>query len=266
MARWKTTARWTIVVPIKPLPAAKTRLRGAVPAFAHPDLVLAMAQDTVAAALACRAVDRVLVVCDDQRVAAAMAELGAGCVPDVPAAGLNAAISYGEAQVDGDVAALTADLPALRPEELQEALDEGGRSFVPDVQGTGTVLLIGRPLDPHFGVGSAEAHERSGARRLDKNWSGLRRDIDTPADLRQSRQLGLGRHTEGAVRAVQGTVATFDPGTRAGTVLLDDGREVEFPATAFAASGLRLLRLGQRVRLDRDDSGEIVKITLPTMP
>ncbi len=65
---------------------------------------------------------------------------------------------------------------------------------------------------------------------------------------------------------MQGTVATFDPSTRAGTVLLDDGREVAFPATAFAASGLRLLRLGQRVRLDRGDDGAVVKITLPTLP
>ena len=65
---------------------------------------------------------------------------------------------------------------------------------------------------------------------------------------------------------MQGTVATFDPGTRDGTILLDDGREVAFPAAAFAASGLRLLRLGQRVRLDRDGSGAIVKITLPTLP
>ena len=259
-------ARWTIIVPIKPLPAAKTRLRGAVPDLAHPDLVLAMAQDTVAAALAGRLVSGVLVVCDDERVAAAMAALGARCVPDLPASGLNKAILYGEQHVTGEAAALTADLPALRPEELDEALSEGGRSFVPDAEGTGTVLLIGRPLNPHFGVGSAEAHERTGARRLDKSWPGLRRDIDTQADLAQGRAIGLGRHTERVVRALQGTVATFDPSTREGTVLLDDGREVAFPATAFAASGLRLLRLGQRVRLDRDDAGDIVKITLPTLP
>jgi 2-phospho-L-lactate/phosphoenolpyruvate guanylyltransferase len=262
--------RWTIIVPIKPLPAAKTRLRGAVPDLAHPDLVLAMAQDTVAAALACRLVSGVLVVCDDERVAAAMAALGARCVPDVPSLGLNAAIRYGQRCSSGEVAALTADLPALRPEELEEALAEGGRSFVPDAEGTGTVLLIGRPLDPHFGAGSAEAHERSGARRLDKSWPGLRRDIDTPADLARGRDIGLGRHTAGidgrAVSALQGTVATFDPGTREGTVLLDDGREVAFPAAAFAASGLRLLRLGQRVRLDHGDDGAVVKITLPTLP
>ena len=65
--------------------------------------------------------------------------------------------------------------------------------------------------------------------------------------------------------AVQATVATFDAETRAGTVLLDDGSELAFPGDAFAASGLRLLRLGQRVRIDYDDAGKIIKITLPTM-
>jgi cold shock CspA family protein len=68
------------------------------------------------------------------------------------------------------------------------------------------------------------------------------------------------------VSAVQATVATFDAETRSGTVLLDDGSELAFPADAFAASGLRLLRLGQRVRIDHDDAGKIVKITFPTLP
>ena len=43
---------------------------------------------------------------------------------------------------------------------------------------------------------------------------------------------------------MQGTVATFDPDTRSGTLLLDDGTELAFGAPAFDASGLRLLRLG----------------------
>jgi cold shock CspA family protein len=63
---------------------------------------------------------------------------------------------------------------------------------------------------------------------------------------------------------MQGTVATYDPDTRSGTLLLDDGTEVAYPAEAFAVSGLRLLRLGQRVRIDRDDSGLVRRITLPT--
>jgi 2-phospho-L-lactate guanylyltransferase len=65
---------------------------------------------------------------------------------------------------------------------------------------------------------------------------------------------------------MQGTVATFDEHSGAGTVLLDDGAELAFPAEAFAASGLRLLRLGQRVRLDRAADGRITKVTLPTLP
>jgi 2-phospho-L-lactate guanylyltransferase len=63
---------------------------------------------------------------------------------------------------------------------------------------------------------------------------------------------------------MQGTVATYDPDTRSGTLLLDDGTEIAYPPEAFAASGLRLLRLGQRVRIDRDESGQVTRLTLPT--
>ncbi|HTJ32636.1 MAG TPA: hypothetical protein VL738_05350, partial [Dactylosporangium sp.] len=223
-----------------------------------------MARDTVAAALACRAVARVVVICDDPAVCAELTALGALCLPDAPAAGLNAALAYGaqaaqlpvapfharaiatdgEPGADGagsalgtgssagadeadvnrthrdqltaperadatgadaaprgaartpamhpgsaradaaradaaradavSVVALTADLPAMRPEDLESALvaaaRTGRRAFVPDLEGTGTVLLAapaGQSLTPHFGPGSAAAHLRSGAVRLD---------------------------------------------------------------------------------------------------
>lgn len=64
---------------------------------------------------------------------------------------------------------------------------------------------------------------------------------------------------------MQGTVSEFDPHTRSGALLLDDGRLVRFDAEAFDASGLRLLRLGQRVQLDYDQSGRLARVTLPTM-
>jgi 2-phospho-L-lactate guanylyltransferase len=63
----------------------------------------------------------------------------------------------------------------------------------------------------------------------------------------------------------QGTVATFDPASGAGSVLLDDGTPVQFPATAFAASGLRLLRIGQRVRLWYGREGTVTAVSLITM-
>lgn len=65
---------------------------------------------------------------------------------------------------------------------------------------------------------------------------------------------------------MQATVRTFDPRTRTGDVLLDDGRAMPFASGAFDASGLRLLRLGQRVRLRLDAEGRIEFLTIATMP
>ena len=65
---------------------------------------------------------------------------------------------------------------------------------------------------------------------------------------------------------MQGTVATYDPDTRSGTLLLDDGTEIGFDTAAFDAGGLRLLRLGQRLRIERDGEGQVERITLLTLP
>jgi 2-phospho-L-lactate guanylyltransferase len=98
------------------------------------------------------------------------------------------------------VAALSSDLPALRPEELAAALGAAGaapRCFVADAEGTGTTLLtaVGTPLDPRFGAGSAAAHRASGAVLLDGAWPGLATDVDTAAALRTALALGVGPAT-----------------------------------------------------------------------
>jgi hypothetical protein len=49
----------------------------------------------------------------------------------------------------------------------------------------------------------------------------------------------------------------------AGSVLLDDGTVVAFPADAPARGGFRLLRSGQRVALHLDADGRAVALTLP---
>jgi cold shock CspA family protein len=67
------------------------------------------------------------------------------------------------------------------------------------------------------------------------------------------------------VTCMQGTVRHFDPRTHAGDLLLDDGQALEFSAAAFGASGLRLLRLGQRVRIETDADGRVVRLTLATL-
>lgn len=64
---------------------------------------------------------------------------------------------------------------------------------------------------------------------------------------------------------MQGTVATFDPATGAASVLLDDGTPLDVPPAAFAASGLRRLRLGQRLRLETDAERRVVAVALVTI-
>ncbi|MFH0242227.1 hypothetical protein ACGRHY_07230 [Streptomyces sp. HK10] len=51
---------------------------------------------------------------------------------------------------------------------------------------------------------------------------------------------------------MQATAYTYDPATRSGSVLLDDGTPLPFDAEAFDAGGLRLLRPGQRVRIETE--------------
>jgi cold shock CspA family protein len=65
---------------------------------------------------------------------------------------------------------------------------------------------------------------------------------------------------------VQGTVREFDPASGSGSVFLDDGSVRPFGPEVFAASGLRLLRRGQRVTLRRSASGAITALALATLP
>ena len=46
----------------------------------------------------------------------------------------------------------------------------------------------------------------------------------------------------------QGTIRSFDPETRSGSLLDDELVEMPFGGRAMQASGLRELRIGQRVR------------------
>ncbi|SES15083.1 hypothetical protein SAMN04487983_10337 [Streptomyces sp. yr375] len=67
---------------------------------------------------------------------------------------------------------------------------------------------------------------------------------------------------------MQATAYTYDPDTRSGQVLLDDGTPLPFDAPAFDAGGLRLLRPGQRVRIEvaaAEDAADAPRITLVTL-
>jgi 2-phospho-L-lactate guanylyltransferase len=201
-----STDPWCIVVPVKRLPLAKTRL--AEVAGAHRvDLALAFALDTVTAALACDVVRAVVVVTDEPDAARALAGVGALVVADEPDAGLNPALVHGadvaaRAHPGCAVGALSADLPALRPDELRAALaaaPETAAAFVRDAEGSGTTTLLARrraDFVPAFGPGSAVAHLAGGAVELHGDaFPSLRLDVDTARDLEQAVAMGVGLHT-----------------------------------------------------------------------
>lgn len=196
---------WGLVVPVKRLTLAKSRL-GEYGDDVRQALALAFAVDVVSAGLACPLVHEVIVVTDDARAAGRLAEAGARIVPDAPDAGLNPALAHGAELLAGSLgaAAVSADLPALTPQDLATALAAvvaGARAFVADAGGTGTTLLAAPPgvaLVPSYGTRSRAEHLASGALEL-AGGPGLRRDVDTPDDLRQAVQLGVGRATAAVV-------------------------------------------------------------------
>ncbi|MGW7433055.1 2-phospho-L-lactate guanylyltransferase [Streptomyces sp. NPDC054861] len=198
---------WSLVVPLKPLARAKSRLAAAAGARSRPRLALAFALDTVAAALECPRVRDVAVVTDDPEAAAALAALGARIVPDSPAAGLNAALAHGaravrEGRPGARVAALNADLPALRPAELERVLRAAGkypRAFLADAAEIGTTFLSAGPgveLAPAFGGASRRRHSSTGAVEIRLTGvDSVRRDVDTGEDLAAALALGVGPRT-----------------------------------------------------------------------
>lgn len=199
---------WTVVMPVKVLVQAKSRL-AVLAGSRRPALALALASDTVAAAVRCPEVARVLVVTSDPVAEAALSGLGARVEPDRPDGGLNAALEHGASVAarrwpGSGIAALTADLPAVRPGELSAALRAaaGGvppTSFVPDAADVGTTMYAvvpGGKFAPRFGGESRARHARHGAAELALDAiAGLRRDVDTPDDLRAAIALGAGPRT-----------------------------------------------------------------------
>lgn len=202
-------AGWCLVVPVKLLHLAKSRLSSDPEVRAA--LALAFAADTVAAALRTPSVVEVVVVTDDTTASGFLRGLGAEIVSDQPDAGLNPALRHGAAHAAArhpqcGVGALSADLPALKSRDLENALRRAakvGVAVVPDVDGTGTTAYLvtpGQKFEPAFGRDSLSAHIEAGAIVVPAaDLRSMCRDVDTRADLNAAFALGLGPHTMAAL-------------------------------------------------------------------
>ena len=201
----------SLIIAVKRLAAAKTRLAPVFSARTRESLVLAMLVDTLTAATRVASLRSVTVITPDDAAAAAAADLGADVLSDPtprdhPDPLNNAIVAAERVVVESvpNIVVLQGDLPALQTQELAEAIAAARhyrRSFVADRLGTGTAALcaFGSALDPQFGPDSAARHRRSGAIELTGAWPGLRCDIDTPDDLAVARRLGVGAATARAI-------------------------------------------------------------------
>ncbi|MBF6250868.1 2-phospho-L-lactate guanylyltransferase [Nocardia farcinica] len=216
------------LIAVKRLDQAKSRLADRLRPEHRARLVLAMLADTMTATTSVPGIAAVTVVTPDAAVADLARSLGGHVHPE-PAAdsadSLNAALAAAAAGVRArhggvDLLALQADLPALRPEELADVLataPRGGRAIVTDHAGTGTAALLvgdGGELAPAFGPDSARRHIAAGAVDLPGEWPGLRRDVDTAADLERAVELGAGSSTRALLRDIGWSCRVHEPARR----------------------------------------------------
>lgn len=218
---------WAVVVPVKDPARGKSRLE--VPGVDRVALARAIALDALDALVACDQVAQVIVVTDDPALPLHAASIRglrwidetgerarraeaivAGARGEAIPAGLDGAIALGmaEAGIGMPRAALLGDLPALRPDDLAEALREAAsldRAVVADAEGTGSTLVTAAPgvaWQSSFGDGSFARHVALDCTPLQiRDASTLRRDVDTADQLEAARVLGLGPRTSAVLAA-----------------------------------------------------------------
>jgi 2-phospho-L-lactate/phosphoenolpyruvate guanylyltransferase len=213
--------QFTIVMAVKSPQRGKSRLSD-LPARQRAALARGFAADVVAVAVGAAGPGGVLVVTDDDDIATLATDLDAVPIAERQGGGLNPALLQGrDAAVrlrpGTAIVALQGDLPAISLEQLQSAIGEArgaepSPSFVPDATGSGTALLYwpeAASFGPAFGDGSAQRHRDAGAVDLTaglpaSTWAGLRRDVDTTADLIEALALGVGPVTRAVVEAEPG--------------------------------------------------------------
>jgi 2-phospho-L-lactate/phosphoenolpyruvate guanylyltransferase len=220
--RMTTMPRWSVVIPFKGAPHAKSRLSDGFDTAERATLALALLTDTILAVRAVPAVAHIVLVSNAPELEktilsepSAVARLGTTLtVVADPGGGLNAAVSHGirQARKLDDrtfTAVLVGDVAALQPDDLADALADSvcrfrtgsTRALVADRDGTGTTMITaatGTAIEPHFGPGSCATHLAAGHVLIPlPRESSLRLDIDSLDDVRLALSLdpGLGAAT-----------------------------------------------------------------------
>ena len=193
-----------VLIPMKPLAGAKERLAPALSPSERRTLSLAMLTDVIAAV---RSLDRVWVLNSDAEAAALAVDAGVEPVGDpAPGRGLNPSLAAAtalavEAGATG-VLIVSADLPAVAPEDVEAMTAASGVAIAADRSGAGTNALWRSPgdlIDVAFGPSSLAGHATlagdAGVGAAIVERPGLALDVDTPDDLAAAWAHGVGPAT-----------------------------------------------------------------------
>ena len=198
------------ILPVKRFERAKTRLGEQLRPQQRRALAQAMVSDVLDALLSSELLEAVVVVTNEDAVAAFAGERGAQVLADPAESGQSAAalIGIGHALDAGydRVLLVPGDCPALDAASLRTLLERPmappAVTIVSDRAGSGTnALLLAPPdaIEPGFGPGSFARHrercEHARAHWHSEPLAGLLLDIDTPEDLEALRSVHAGRAT-----------------------------------------------------------------------
>ena len=193
------------VVPVRGLPAGKRRLAALFDGEQRNGLVRAMLEDAVNALRGAEALDRVVICSRDEAAREEAAALEVDFLDQADLApGYNLAVAHAQRAFAAAETLLVvpADLPLLTPAAVDLLVNTapGGEAVVvaPAHDGGTNGLLLRPPgvIRPAFGPSSAKAHAQAAAdageagvpfRAADIDvWAW---DLDTPADLRELREM-----------------------------------------------------------------------------
>jgi 2-phospho-L-lactate/phosphoenolpyruvate guanylyltransferase len=184
----------TVIIPIKALTQAKTRLAPGLDPDRRIELMTWMLGHVVETCRGSPSVAEIVVIAGDDAAADAAREHGVA-VEIVHSPGLPAAMQRADRLLEGVPASLVvaADLPLLRSQEVEElcvAPPELAVVVAPTADG-GTGGLLRRPgtvIGTAYGRGSAAAHGRlaraAGVQAGERALTGFMSDLDTPTHLR----------------------------------------------------------------------------------
>ncbi len=197
-----------VLIPVKSLKTAKSRLSNVLRPEARSELVLAMLTDLFVALKFCE-LDRIWLIGTDRAVFDVGKKFGANVIHEENSTGYNRAIRLGLRKVDveGPVVILPADLPGATTQDLNSLISPSAAvgpevRVVPDKQQFGTNgLYLSSPdlMNPAFGTNSFKKHLRGAgsvkARTIPLPLSSLADDMDEETDFLDFAKAGSCRNS-----------------------------------------------------------------------